>query len=245
MPLNSELGASGVPGAGSITTAMLADNSVTFAKMQDITVDTLIGRATAGTGDPESIALTAAGRALIDDADASAQRTTLGLGTLATQNGTFSGTTSGTNTGDQIVPAVARVSTQFDKTASTAFTNITGLSLSLLAATAYEFEAVIHLAADVVGGCKITIAGTATATSIIWQFETFDDDSGATAQAGREVALGASTSGAVVGITAVAWVIKGCILVNGAGTLTVQLAQAVASGTSSVLVNSTLKVNRI
>ncbi len=33
--------------------------------------------------------------------DASAVRTALGLGTLATQDGTFSGTSSGTNTGDQ------------------------------------------------------------------------------------------------------------------------------------------------
>jgi len=47
--------------------------------------------------------ITTAGKALLDDADAAAQRTTLGLGTLATQNGTFSGTSSGTNTGDQTI----------------------------------------------------------------------------------------------------------------------------------------------
>lgn len=46
---------------------------------------------------------TTAGRALVTAADAAAQRTALGLGTLATQSGTFSGTSSGTNTGDVIL----------------------------------------------------------------------------------------------------------------------------------------------
>jgi len=45
---------------------------------------------------------TTAGRALLTAADSAAQRTTLGLGTLATQSGTFSGTSSGTNTGDEV-----------------------------------------------------------------------------------------------------------------------------------------------
>lgn len=65
--------------------------------------DKVLGRVSAGAGAVEEITCTAAGRALIDDANAAAQRTTLGLGTLATQSGTFSGTSSGTNTGDQNV----------------------------------------------------------------------------------------------------------------------------------------------
>ena len=48
---------------------------------------------------------TAAGRALVTAADADAQRTALGLGTLATQSGTFSGTSSGTNTGNVTLAA--------------------------------------------------------------------------------------------------------------------------------------------
>ncbi|HVY88846.1 MAG TPA: DUF2793 domain-containing protein [Hyphomonadaceae bacterium] len=53
--------------------------------------DKLLGRASSGAGAAEEVACTAAGRALIDDADASAQRTTLGLGTAATQNTGTSG----------------------------------------------------------------------------------------------------------------------------------------------------------
>lgn len=61
-------------------TAIVIDGSITYAKMQDVSAtDKLLGRSTAGAGDVEEIALTAAGRALIDDADATAQRVTLGL----------------------------------------------------------------------------------------------------------------------------------------------------------------------
>ena len=100
-------------GVGAVDTAQLADlavetgkvanDAITFDKFQNINTNVLLGRATAGTGSVEEITCTAAGRALLDDADAAAQRTTLGLGTLATQSGTFSGTSSGTNTGDQTI----------------------------------------------------------------------------------------------------------------------------------------------
>lgn len=70
------------------TTVWTIDNGVvTYAKMQNVSdTDKLLGRSTAGAGVVEEIACTAAGRALLDDADAAAQRTTLGLGTAAQSN---------------------------------------------------------------------------------------------------------------------------------------------------------------
>jgi hypothetical protein len=53
---------------------------ITYGKLQDVSAtDKLLGRSSAGAGDIEEIACTAAGRALLDDADAAAQRVTLGV----------------------------------------------------------------------------------------------------------------------------------------------------------------------
>lgn len=66
-------------GTGSFA-ATIANDAVTYAKMQDISAtDKILGRSTAGAGNTEEITCTAAGRALIDDVAASNQRTTLGL----------------------------------------------------------------------------------------------------------------------------------------------------------------------
>ena len=65
---------------GQEQTADIADEAVTYAKMQHVSAtDKLLGRSTAGSGDVEEIDCTSAGRALLDDANAAAQRTTLGL----------------------------------------------------------------------------------------------------------------------------------------------------------------------
>lgn len=67
----------------------IANSAVTYAKMQNVSAtDKLLGRSTAGAGVIEEIACTSAGRALLDDASAEVQRSTLGLGTMATATAT-------------------------------------------------------------------------------------------------------------------------------------------------------------
>jgi len=75
----------GTPASGVATnitglpTAGLVDKAVVYAKIQDISdTDKILGRSTAGAGVTEEIACTAAGRALLDDANAAAQLVTLG-----------------------------------------------------------------------------------------------------------------------------------------------------------------------
>ncbi len=84
-------------------TTALDNSAVTYAKIQNVSAtDKLLGRSSAGAGVVEEISLTAAGRALLDDADAAAQRTTLGLGTIATQDASTVAITGGTITGGTI-----------------------------------------------------------------------------------------------------------------------------------------------
>jgi hypothetical protein len=68
-------------GSGFKTVAFdIGNDSVTYAKIQNVSAtDKLLGRSTAGAGDVEEIACTAAGRALIAGADKFAQQTTLGI----------------------------------------------------------------------------------------------------------------------------------------------------------------------
>ena len=86
-----------LPAAGTITEAMLntsanlsldkadtalqsiAADSITYDMIQDVATNNILGRSTGGTGTVEEISCTSAGRELLDDADASAQRTTLGV----------------------------------------------------------------------------------------------------------------------------------------------------------------------
>ena len=71
-----------IASSGALT---IAADAVTYAKMQNVSAtDKILGRSTSGAGIVEEITCTSAGRALLDDANATAQRTTLGLGSAAT-----------------------------------------------------------------------------------------------------------------------------------------------------------------
>lgn len=71
---------------GETVTPSKLNQHVDSATLQFSATDKLAGRSTAGAGAAEDITCTAAGRALLDDATAADQRSTLGLGTAATQN---------------------------------------------------------------------------------------------------------------------------------------------------------------
>ncbi len=80
-------------GANKVLTTMIADANVTLAKMANLAADTFIGSIAGGV--PAALTITAAGRALIDDAAASNQRTTLGLVAIAA-SGSASDLSTGT-----------------------------------------------------------------------------------------------------------------------------------------------------
>lgn len=91
----------------SISTSEIDNNAVTFAKMQAVSADVLLGNDGSGTA-VEEIACTAAGRALLDDAAASNQRTTLGLGTAAVEDVSAASADAGAQT---VVAAMGGVDT--------------------------------------------------------------------------------------------------------------------------------------
>ena len=133
---------------GIVSTDNLEDGSVTLPKLADVATNTLLGRATAGTGAVETITCTAAGRALLDDAAASNQRTTLGLGTAATQDTGTSGTKvpllDGANTHASAKCTLFSVGSATPVGTQTANADTSGATLGQLEAEVNEIKALLR-----------------------------------------------------------------------------------------------------
>lgn len=168
-----------------------------------------------------------------------------GAGKILSSDGDGDG--SWVTTASLNLPSVieARVTTQFDAAATTTLANVTGLTATLVSGAVYKFEAILHTAKDAVGGEKYTIAsdGTLSVTSVVYEILAVDNTGNLNAITSRQTSLGGS-SGQASGTTGFTR-ITGTIVVNVGGVMSVQFAQNVANGTSSILINSTFSVTKI
>lgn len=133
-----------------------------------------------------------------------------------------------------------RVTTAFTATSNVTLANITGLTVNVAAAGNYRFRAVLFTTASASGGVQAAIAGTATATNIIYEGILYA--AGAIVNQTRASAL-ATAVGSSASATVGTIIIEGQITVNAAGTLTVQFAQNTSNASAStVLQGSTFQV---
>lgn len=133
-----------------------------------------------------------------------------------------------------------RNTAQFDKT-NTTLANITGLTATLLAGRTYKFTAILYTTSNIASGIKAAIAGTCTATAII--YKSLIDQAGSIVAGGTNRATALATPVAdVTAVTVANVTIEGTITVNAAGTLTVQFALNTGVLTASVLVGSIFEV---
>jgi hypothetical protein len=134
----------------------------------------------------------------------------------------------------QQTPGRARCTTQLDATTNTTLADVTGLSVTLKAGRKYTLRAKLFTTSTANGGVKIGLGGTCTVTSLIaevkgWSGTTLNLSAQATAL-GSLGGANVATDSAEIGVD---------IVVNAAGTLTIQAAQNTShADTTSVKVGS-------
>ena len=203
--------------ATKLGTAALADDAVTYDKLQNVsTTDRLLGRSSVGAGNVEEIPLTAAGRALLDDANAAAQRTTLGLGTIATQDASNVAITGGTITGGTVTGIIDLAVADGGTGASTASGARTNLGVAI-GSNVQAYDAGLQSIAGLTTSANQTIYTTGSDTYATTTLSAFGrsliDDANAAA-ARSTLGLGtlatqssdsvAITGGTISGLTSIA-----------------------------------------
>lgn len=166
----TNLGLGALATLATVGTSQIDADAVTYAKIQNVSAtDKLLGRSTAGSGDVEEIACTSAGRALIDDSDASAQRTTLGLGTMATQDASSVAITGGSISGVTGV-ALGGVATNTTTTGTTLQVLSGNASASVASGKTYLVQGWFNLTGTPTGGSKVYVSAPASTTMDLKMF---------------------------------------------------------------------------
>lgn len=153
--------------------------------------------------------------------------------------GTYSDLYAAVNTQESSVQW-GYVSAQFDKTNAT-LADVTGLSANLTNGGKYGIRVEMFLAADATGGIAYTLGGTATVT-IRWASELTNYAGPTLTPEPIKTGTGSGSAVTAAGGTSYRVVLTGAMTCTAGGTLTVQFAQSVANGTSSVLVGSWTQV---
>ena len=138
-----------------------------------------------------------------------------------------------------LTPTFVYASAQFDATTDVTLNDIPGLTFTLVAGKTYHFRVQLLLNADLTGGYRVGIGGTATATLIAGGFVSTQNN--VSPASTRFTSVGQIITNAVTVADNIAR-IEGVIVVNAGGTFTITFAENASSGTSSVLVGSSLQM---
>ena len=136
--------------------------------------------------------------------------------------------------------AISSVTTQFDKTTDTTLAAVPGLSVNLMSGT-YLFKVNLFVTQDTTGVAKISLSGNVGVSRIIAQLV---HDETVSVTSDRIVAMDyvsiPSAGSAQDHIT-----IEGTVTITTSGTFLVKFAQKATTGTSSVLVGSSIQVTQV
>ena len=128
-------------------------------------------------------------------------------------------------------------------TSSTTLVPVTGLTANVQAGRTYGFQAELSGTWAAAGGVRAAIAGTATATNIVYDGWIVDSAANGIKGNAQSTALAGIVANAATTGTAGHVTISGAITVNAAGTLLVQAAQSVSNaGATAILQGSTFFV---
>lgn len=223
-------------------------NAAQTARTIECATNKLLGRSTAGTGAIEEIDCTAAGRALLDDTDAAAQRATLGVPAtsevllLANNLSDLADLEQARiNLGVGSVRAVS--GSNLAVTSSTTPVDIPDLALSVTSGITYTIKSTFRVNITSASNPDFVLKLTGTATASAFS-GVFVNSRGSIAVKDADTVLGSTV---IMGINTpnVTHVVSEITLVcNGSGTLKWQFAQGNPSGSAAtVYAGATMEIS--